>query len=571
MQFKFAIPALFIGLSCRSDECSCKFAGSVDGVLDNSNIDNYFNGHAVVLNSITECAGVGAAFRNYSSLRNFLETINYSSFDDCVAKFPLFISFHDNLLSLVFAENHSNESIGQIIAANNNFALSNLVQSSIVDRRNVGISQIDTLKRIGSSEISLAAYSEIKKIIDAVYFKTGKTIICLPGFAKDIVTSQLSTGFFDKSDALRATDLSEVRNSVRSMLYHSAQLGSFGIPAGQSDASSVVMNVNSSRMAAARRLSFCIPCGYPVGLKNLVNFSCLPNGQTYRARGSSVVTGSFVHDNLKDSTINIFMDIGKTLASFAKASCNNSPVTLGISCIESNSVKSDSWLGLLPDPRQFCEFYISPLVKGVLASRGSIDIIYLAQNLEKLISIATSKSDIRRFGVRRSLEHQFLGRPLLITDDNLLRNDGAYKTVKRSCWDAKPASIEDGTCLPDEFWAEDSEEIFDWKSCINLFASSDSNWKTFIFSQPSLPSKNPFKKFKFINGSFNSKEASSIWNSSVLRKSDIIAIIRWEMLEWTRMLSLQISEIIKNNGSFVENKNIPSWKFDTYGNIENQS
>lgn len=559
------VPSAQLGIKCSSFGCECVFGASQNGVIGHEYLSALAEAGVKITPSIYDYLSAENFSNTSDSVAEALTTIDAGSLDMCEASLPVLMSPAPDLLRWTIPSEIDAIQRQRMLGGSGDPAYRRAFESMRRMQRRSGSGVIENVFLQDTAFIRRAVISDIGRGGDMVAHQTGRNAVIIPQACPSFVDEDGVSGWGALADGRSGSSNSGSRAVLKSALNDAAAMSGFGLPSdgiGSSPSDS-----GSQLLSQARSLCVHISSGYPIGCVEVVGSTALPDGQTYRPPLTAATSANFSHQALVATSRMLFRESGATLANFGRR-LMNPPFHLAVSGVSGASAMSSSWYGMLSIPHAFVENMIKPMYMGCYDAGLRIESIIIADDMERLLSIATSSSHPQRYSVRRCLEHQFLHKKLKLAAHTRVRIEGLVSNVSSVSWNLQDASPDEGGCLPDEMWCDlDDVNGHDWKSLAAYCGHSDSNWHAYRYSRAGLPMANPFLGMQFVPKDFNSSQASAIASLPSLSAREVVDLIRWEFLEWTRQVGRHVVNLIASNGRYVA-ADTDAWKTLTHGQVE---
>jgi hypothetical protein len=559
------IPSSQLGLLCSPSACACGFGSSDDGIIGAQYIASLSLEGIVVAPSVSDYLSAENFSNSGDSVAEILLASDGASIAACPASCPVIMSPAPDLLDLIKPSTVDLMQQQRMLGGDSNPAFRRVFESLRRMQRRSASAFMSGSYIKDMSSLRRTVVGEIGRGCDMVTYRFGKNALVIPPASPSFVDEDGVGGWRALADGRAGSSNTASRAALASSMSDAAALSGMG----DSVASEQKLPSDLSSAPSYRSRVFCfhMSAGYPLGCSAFVDGTALPSGHTYREPLSTSVSSNFSHHAMSSASKKIFRESGASVGYFSKR-LMNPPTHIAMSGVVHDSFMSSSWYGMLPMPSYFIDDMVRPFWLGMSDAGLQPESLIIADDLERLISIATSPSHPRRYSVRRCLEHQFLHRKLKLRSHLRTRTEGTTSSISSLSWNVETASPDLGSCLPDEMWCDlDDANGHDWKSLIATCGGSDSSWQAYRYSRPGLPSVNPFLGMRISPSDFNSPQASAIASLPSLGAREVVDMIRWEFFEWTRQVGIHMVNLIAAKGRYVA-ADIGLWKTMTHGQVE---
>ena len=559
------VPSFQLGLTCTSSACECGFGAHEDGAIGLQYRSSLTSAGITIAPSVFDYLSAENFANAGDSVAEAVSVADASALSSCAPSCPVIMSPAPELLGLVNPITVDLVDRQRMLGGSENPAFGRAFESMrrMQRRSGAGVAAGNFLKDM--SMLRRAVISDIGRGCDMVSHRFGKNAIVIPAACPSFVDADGVAGWRMMADGRTGSSNAASRSALSASLSDAASLSGLGAPntVGQSGP----LDLGSQPSYRARSFCFHMSSGYPMGCSALVDGTALPNDQTYRQATFSSISSNFNHQALTAASRLIFKEVGLTVATFAKR-LMSPPTHIAVSGVSHDSSMSSSWYGMLSTPSCLVDDMVRHLWLGMADAGLEAESLIIADDMERLLSIATSSSHPQRYAVRRCLEHQFLHRKLRMESHVRTRVEGGVSSVSSLSWSLQQADPDMGTCLPDDMWCDlEDANGHDWKSLIGSCSASDSNWQAYRYSRPGLSPVNPFTGMRITPSDFNSYQASSIAALPSLGAREVVDMIRWEFVEWTRQVGIHMVNLIAAKGRYIA-ANTESWKTLTHGQVE---
>lgn len=559
------VPSFQLGLTCGDDLCCCAFGSYEDGIIGNQYVSSLSSAGIGISPSVHDFLSTDNFGNSQDSVEEVLESASAEMLASCPVNFPVFMHPAPELLDLMNPTVLDAVSRQKMLGGVDGVAFRRAFEAMRRMQRWSGNQNVSPTLAQDASMLRRSVVSDIVRSCDLVTHQFGKTAVVVPAGCPSFVDEDGVAGWRSFADGRAGSSNAASRAALTASLSSAAALSGLGSLA--SDGSSEARVSSAQYPSQTKAFCFHMSSGYPLGCSAAVDGTSLPNDQTYRQPLTSSISANFSHQALSSSARLIFREAGVTTASFCKR-LMSPPMHLAVSGVSGGSSMSASWYGMLPVPGSLIDDMVRPIVSGMLDSGVQIQSIVIAEDMERLLQIATSSSHPKRYGVRRCIEHQFLHRKLKLDAQVRTRVEGSATGMSSLSWNLQDAHPQLGTCLPDEMWCDLGDSNgHDWKSLINTCGSSDSNWQAYRYSRPGLPSANPFAGMRIRPNDFNTSQSVAIANLPSFGAREVVDLIRWEFFEWTRQVGIHLVNLVAAKGRYSASGN-DSWKILTHGQVE---
>jgi len=564
------IPSNRLGFRCGSPqhadsiECLCNTSAVPYGVVGYASVQSLASVGCIVTPCIDGFAG---SYRNGNGLPSLHDKLSSSQFLDCEGE-NLFLQPNSDYMELLTRRRFNAQEVINGMTSESGGHLRRAYEIVRGFRRIEGVSNTSLTSDEMYFSIIESLIMDVRRNCDLALAATRKKTSVIPLACADFISSDSTMTFGAIRDAAFRVGNSNFRSELQRNLAIACGISGFGLkmPFMESLTSSkgqYLYNVNSRGNFFVHMSS-----GMPHGWVNLINSTKLPQGATFRAVGAKDAKPNFQYQILADSCKLAARESGLSLARFAKTIGQQDSIILCVSSVLSNALMGSSWYGILPIPEYFIDEYIRPLLRGIHDGGGKVVYFVIGDNMEEILSVATSSSHADRFIARRSLEYQFFGRRMISGPIDEKRDEIGHENALGFSWDHIVADPEHGNCMHDVFWTDlDLSRMMDWKGTISSCADNQAAWSSLRFMHPELPARNPVHGMSIVSGRYNSKNANSVASGALLNTRQIVAILRWEMVEWTRCLTRHLRALADTSARYVASES-PSWSVDAAGAVD---
>lgn len=559
------VPSAQLGIECSSSGCECGFGGSQNGVIGHEYLSVLTGVGVVIAPSIYDYLSAENFSNGSDSVAEALIAIDAASLSLCGTNLPVLMSPAQDLLRLTIPSEVDEVQRQKMLGGDGDPAFRRAFESMRRMQRRSGLGVTTSAFSQDVASMRRAVINDVGRGGDMVTRQTGRSVVIIPRACPSFVDEDGVSGWRAYADGRSGSSNSGSRAALNAALSDAAAISGFGLPSdvGNSHPS----DSGSQSLLQAKPLCVHVSSGYPIGCVALVDGSSLPENETYRPPLAGAASANFDHQALAAASRTIFREYGATLAAFGRR-LMSPPFHLAVSGVSGASAMSSSWYGMLSIPHGMVDSMIKPIYMGCYDAGLRLESLVVADDMERLLSIATSSSHPQRYSVRRCLEHQFLHKRLKLISQTKIRLEGLASSVSSMSWNIQDASPDVGGCLPDEMWCDlDDLNGHDWKSLAANCGHSDSNWQAYRYSRAGLPVANPFLGMQFVPTDFNSSQASAIASLPSLSAREVVDLIRWEFLEWTRQVGRHLVNLIAAKGRYVA-ADTDTWKTLTHGQVE---
>ena len=559
------VPSAQLGLLCSLPACACGFGGSKNGIIGEQYVASLLSEGIVVAPSVSDYLSAENFSNSGDSVAEKLLAADGAAIAACPMSCPVIMSPSPDLLDLVRPSMFDLIQQQKMLGGDSNPAFRRAFESLRRMQRRSASAFLSGNYIQDMSSLRRTVVGDIGRGCDMVTYRFGKNALVIPPASPSFVDEDGVGGWRSLADGRAGSSNSASRTALVSSMSDAAALSGFGGSVASERA--LPSDLSSAPSYRSRVFCFHMSAGYPLGCSAFVDGTSLPSGHTYREPLSTSVSSNFSHNAMSSASKKIFREAGASVGSFSRR-LGNPPTHMAMSGVAHDSLMSSSWYGMLPLPSSFVDDMIRPFWLGMSDVGLQAESLIIADDLERLISIATSPSHPQRYSVRRCLEHQFLHRKLKLRSHLRTRTEGTTSSISSLSWNVETASPDVGSCLPDEMWCDlDDANGHDWKSLIATCGGSDSSWQAYRYSRTSLPSVNPFLGMRILPSDFNSPQASAIASLPSLGAREVVDMVRWEFFEWTRQVGIHMVNLIAAKGRYVA-ADIDLWKTLTHGQVE---
>jgi len=559
------IPSSQLGLLCPSSACACGLGGSEDGIIGAQYVASLSSDGIVIAPSVSDYLSAENFSNSGDSVAEILLASDDAAIATCPASCPILMSPAPDFLNLIKPSTIDLIQQQKMLGGDSSSAFRRAFESLRRMQRRSASAFLSNNYIQDTSSLRRSVVNDIGRGCDMVTYRFGKNALVIPPASPSFVDEDGVGGWRALADGRAGSINSASRAALVSSMSDAAALSGLGDSVASER--TLPSDLGSAPSYKSRAFCFHMSAGYPLGCSAFIDGTALPHGQTYREPLSTSVSSNFSHHAMSFASKKIFREAGASVGSFSKR-LMNPPTHMAMSGVAHDSLMSSSWYGMLPLPSSFIDDMVRPFWLGMSDAGLQAESLIIADDLERLISIATSSSHPRRYAVRRCLEHQFLHRKLKLTSHLRTRAEGATSSISSLSWNVEAASPDFGSCLPDEMWCDlDDVNGHDWKSLIATCGGSDSNWQAYRYSRPNLPSVNPFLGMRILPSDFNSPQASAIASLPSLGAREVVDMVRWEFFAWTRQVGIHMVNLIAAKGRYVA-ADTGLWKTLTHGQVE---
>jgi hypothetical protein len=560
------VPSSQLGLRHDPNICYCVFGGAQAGVIEAHDVASLVKDGVLVSASVSDYLSTESFSNSNDSLYDIVDAHNTVTWKSCGIN-PIYIMMPaKEVFDLLSPLDLNIIEQQKMLGGNDHPAFRRTFESIKRMHRRGASSGINIHSRIDSEAIHLAVISDLNRGRNFLLHRLGGVPILVPPPAGSFVDLDGVRGWLGMSDGMSASSNSQSRSALSSSLDQSASLCGFGTASYGSH--SLSMGERDYKSTGGGIFCFSISAGYPAGLDKVIDGSLLPYGQTYRQSGSSRMQINFSSAVLRHTSARIFRENGKTIGSFVVNRLGKPPFYLSVCGVSPRSTMSSHWYGMISHPAALIDDVVRPIFLGLVDAKCVIDGVVIGDDLEYLLSVATSSVNPLRYAVRRCLEHQFLGRPLKLVRESRQRKESGISDAESYVWNVGDADPDLGMCLPDEMWcAIGSHSKHNWKVLIDTCSNGDSNWHAYRFRHPNLPVANPFRGMRLRPEGFNSSNAAKVASLSYVGAREVVDTIRWELFEWTRHVGRHIVDLVRSKGMYSA-AGTDGWKTETSGLVE---
>lgn len=564
------LPSNRLGFRCDSQQdadsigCFCSAPSVPYGVVGNASVQSLASAGCTVTPCIDGFAG---SYGNGDGLPSLDDKLSSGQFRDCEGE-TLFLQPNSEYIELLTGSRFNTQEMIKGMTSESGAHLRRAHEVVRGFRRTEGVSNTSLTSDEMYFSVIESLVMDTRRNCDLVLTATGKKTSVIPPACADFISSDSTMAFGTIRDAAFRVGNSNFRSELQRNFAIACGISGFGLkmPFMESFTSSkntYLYNVNSRGNFFVHMSS-----GMPHGWVDLVNSTKLPHGSTFRAVGAEDAKPNFQYQILSDSCKLAARESGLSLARFAKTIGQQDSIILCVSSVLPTALMGGSWYGMLPIPEYFIDEYIRPMLRGIHDGGGRVLDFVIGDNMEEIISAATSTSNAYRFSARRSLEHQFLGRRMISGPIDEKRDELGHENALGFAWDHEVADPELGNCMHDIFWADmDGSRMIDWKGTISSCVDDQAAWSSLRFIYPDLPAINPVRGMSISSGRYNNNNANSVASSPSLSTRQIVAILRWEMVEWARRLTRHLRALADTNARYTASVS-PDWSISSAGTVD---
>ena len=564
------MPSNRLGFRCDSEQaenfvgCFCSASGVPYGVVGSTSVESLSS----VGCTVTPCIdGFAGSYGNGDGLPSLNDKLSNNQFRDCEGE-NLFLQPNSEYLKIITGRRFNAQEMIKGMTSESGAHLRREHEVVRGFRRTEGISNISLTSDEMYFSVIESLVMDARRNCDLALAATRKKTSVIPPACADFISSDSTMSYGVIRDAAFSIGNSNFRSELQKNFAIACGISGFGlkmpfVEAFTSSKGSYLYNSNSRGNFFVHMSS-----GMPHGWVDLINSTKLPHGSTFRAVGAKDEKTNFQYQILSDSCKLAARESGLSLARFAKTIGQQDSIILCVSSVLPNALMGSSWYGMLPIPEYFIDEYIRPLLRGIYDGGGKVLDFVIGDNMEEIISAATSSSNSDRFTARRSLEYQFLGRRMISRPIDEKRDELGHENAVGFAWNHELADPELGNCMHDIFWSDlDGSRMIDWKGTISSCVDDQAAWSSLRFIYPDLPVKNPVQGMSVSSGRYNNKNANYVASSSSLITRQIVAILRWEKVEWTHLLTRHLRALADTNARHMASAST-DWSVSSAGTVD---